>query len=484
MALRAPLRAGAELAHNLVAGLKLALFLPIRRWQFRASPLQFILLLALALGISLGRDLVPLWPDAELHLPGLMFEAAGYCLFLLSIGVICAVPGRAERALTLALVLLSITPAGFVLYLLLSEAAAAQTLIDLARAHQAVLAIYIGWYLAAVARALGLVLTPGLLRGAAMLLFYAACNVLPWFLLPGAPLWRATLPQSAAPAAEQEADVENLLLSQAALLDAQVAALRPQRPGVIDVYFIGVAGDAGEGVFLNEARHARRVFAERFDTRGRSLLLANSARTQDTLPIAAVRTVSDAIARVAAVMDPREDLLVLYLTSHGAEDGAFQLDLDFWWLQPLLPEALRAALDDAGVDWRAVIVSACHSGAFVEPLRDPRTLVISSARADRKSFGCGHDGDYTYFGEALLGQELARAESLPIAFQRARARIDARERDEGHEPSEPQMALGSELAARLELLDAELASRRRTPSPPAAIEIRAPSAGSAAAAGD
>jgi hypothetical protein len=101
----------------------------------------------------------------------------------------------------------------------------------------------------------------------------------------------------------------------------------------------------------------------------------------------------------------------------------------------------------------------------VDALRGPRSLVISSARADRNSFGCGHDGDYTYFGRAFLEQELPRAESIPAAFDGARARIDALEKSEGRVPSEPQMAVGEEIGPLLEALSTDLGWRRQQARP-------------------
>jgi hypothetical protein len=457
--LRLLLAALFDLARNVAAGFRLALWLPVRRWHFRTSVLQAFLLLALSLGIGLTHDFAATWPDNELNPDGLVFEAAMYFLFLLSVGLIGAAEDRPERALTLAVLILSISPTGFVAYTLLS--AGADSLIGADGQHLA-LVVYLAWYLAVVARSFGFVLKPGWARGVVLLLFYAACNIVPWFLLPGAALWRPAGAEAAYAEPLPAPDDEDLLLRQSAALDAQLLSLAAQRPGVVDVYFLGVAGDAAEEVFLNEASHARRVFGERFDARGRSLLLANHRRTLDTLPVAAVRTIAAAISRLAETMDPAEDLLVLFLTSHGVEDGGLVLDLDFRPLTPLSPAVLRQALDDAGVQWRVVIVSACFSGAFVDALRGPRSLVISAARADRNSFGCGHDGDYTYFGRAFLEQELPRADSIAAAFEGARRRVDARERSERRVPSEPQIWVGEEIGPFLDALAADLVWRRQT----------------------
>ena len=40
-------------------------------------------------------------------------------------------------------------------------------------------------------------------------------------------------------------------------------------------------------------------------------------------------------------------------------------------------------LDKAGVKWRVLVVSACHSGSFIDTLKDDHTL-ITAAAANRK----------------------------------------------------------------------------------------------------
>src|SRR3546814_7968665 len=91
-------------------------------------------------------------------------------------------------------------------------------------------------------------------------------------------------------------------------------------------------------------------------------------------------------------MDRDEDLLLLYLTMHGTEDHELAVTfpplLEEWITQP----QLRAALDDAGIRNRVVVISACFAGGFITDLRDARTLVITAARADRASPGCGKIG--------------------------------------------------------------------------------------------
>src|SRR3546814_18531152 len=101
-------------------------------------------------------------------------------------------------------------------------------------------------------------------------------------------------------------------------------------------------------------------------------------------------------------MDRDEDLLLLYLTMHGTEDHELAVTFPPLLEEWITPPQLRAVLDDAGIRNRVVVISACYSGGFLPDLRDARTLVITAARADRASFGCGNESAATWFGRAWL----------------------------------------------------------------------------------
>ena len=101
--------------------------------------------------------------------------------------------------------------------------------------------------------------------------------------------------------------------------------------------------------------------------------------------------------------------------------------------------------------WKVVVVNACYSGGFVPPLREPDTLVLTSAAADRSSFGCGSAADITYFGKAWLVDALNRTRDFVTAFQLARVEIEQWEQRDKLTPSQPQMAMGAGIEQQLAL---------------------------------
>lgn len=252
--------------------------------------------------------------------------------------------------------------------------------------------------------------------------------------------------------------------AQQALWQRQVQALAGPREGVVDVYGLVFAPYAGENVFRNESTMVAQVLEQRFGAQGRVVHLLNHAETAQTHVWATPQNLQRAIAALGARMDREEDLLVVYLTSHGASDH--QLAARHWPLEvpPVAPELLRTALDEAGIRHRVIAVSACYSGGWVEPLQDDATLVMTAADATHTSYGCGSRSDLTFFGRAVFDEQLRRTRSFTEAFEKAVPVIAQREVEAGKSDgfSNPQMRVGPRIApvlqALAERLDAEAAA--------------------------
>lgn len=132
------------------------------------------------------------------------------------------------------------------------------------------------------------------------------------------------------------------------------------------------------------------------------------------------------------------DGCLVYLTSHGSEDGAVLGE------RLLTPAALAGVIDGAcGARPSVVVISACYSGVFVPALAEPDRLVITAARRDRSSFGCGESDKYPFFDGCIL-QSLPHAGDFLILARQARACVARRERATGmRPPSEPQIVVGT-----------------------------------------
>lgn len=230
--------------------------------------------------------------------------------------------------------------------------------------------------------------------------------------------------------------LELALLRQSQLLTEALAELPFSTPAV-ELYGLSVAGDGGESVFLREARFASQVLRERLGAHG-VVMLANHRDHLDDLPMATREHLRIAIQTLAERSGP-EDLVLLFLTSHGSSDHQLSLRQPRLDLDDLPAAELAALLEPLRDRQKVVVISACYSGGFIDPLRDGKTLVMTAARRDRTSFGCAEDNDLTYFGRALLEKAFAETQDLQQAFERARDEIARREAEEELTPSEPQL---------------------------------------------
>ena len=313
----------------------------------------------------------------------------------------------------------------------------------------------------AVARTIGFVAgsaTP--LRRLAASMVFVLILAFPWYWQQTTWFWYppeevaedepAPTPEPPAKARASSIDAEQVLFQQPQLVQHALDAVRAQTPGKIDLFPIGFAGDGDEKVFRNEVEYFDRLMSQRFDAAGRTLALINAPETVQRTPLATLTNLRASLAGVAARMDTSEDVLVLFLTSHGSEEHTLYVGLEDMPLRQIEPRDLRAALDESGIRWRVVVVSACYSGGFVDALRDSGTLVITAARADRSSFGCGSTSQITWFGRAFLATALNQTTDFERGFDLASKQIREWELAQGETPSVPQIAEGWAIRKHLE----------------------------------
>ena len=242
-----------------------------------------------------------------------------------------------------------------------------------------------------------------------------------------------------------------MLYSQPRLMDEMFSGILPSEPARPNVYFLGFSAWSEQDVFIREVAQAREIVDERLGTRDRSVLLINHTMALDEIPIASVTNLETALLRLGRVMNVEKDTLVLFLTSHGIEN-LFGVQFPPMPLNHLTPPRLATMLEKSGIKHRIVIVSACHSGSFIPALRTANSVVMTASRADRVSFGCTNESEWTYFGNALFNHALRQTTSFVTAFTQARELIDGWEAKDKFKPSEPQMFVGAQAQPMLDRL--------------------------------
>ncbi|MBF7730158.1 C13 family peptidase [Pseudomonas sp. N040] len=238
--------------------------------------------------------------------------------------------------------------------------------------------------------------------------------------------------------------LELALLDQGALLERALAAVPASTPA-IELYSLTVAGDGNQSVFLREVDYVNRLLAGRFAAHGQISLVNHREHLADR-PLATRESIARAVQALASKSGP-EDVLFIYLSSHGSPEHELALQQPRLQLADLPASELAELLRPLQQRYKVLVVSACFSGGFVAPLQDAKTLIMTAARADRVSFGCSEEADFTYFGRALFAEALQQTDDLEQAFRLALAAVAAREQDAGFEPSEPQLSAAPAVLA-------------------------------------
>jgi hypothetical protein len=441
-----------QYVENLGFGLRLAFFLPIRAERMHASALMLVLLFATAVLLHFVRDFAVVGAGGTLMpfgLPGVLF----YVPNLLAAAVAIAwIAGRPAQALPLATAFAALS-----LPILALELTALSYAVESAGrfASSSRIAWILwqwavpGWLaLASAVAAFKLVRPTRWLPGAATVAVFLVVALSLGLVYRDRTLWTKPYDENAMQAQKQYmvAATEDAIYQQPRLLTQTLNAIEPGRNGLIDLYYVGMGGYARQDVFLREIKAVEKMMQEQFGARGRTASLLNNPKTVMEMPIASATSLRAVLKRMGEVMNRDEDILFLFMTSHGGKDHKFTLE--FWPLtfNDLTPDVVRSALDDAGIQWRVIVVSACYAGGFIGALKDERTIVVAAAGPDKKSFGCSHEAEWTYFGKAFFDEALRAEPRVTAAFESAREAVAAREkREQVDAHSDPQMVAGRSM---------------------------------------
>ena len=414
-----------------------------RRWppRFVVSFDQLAALLAVSLAIWALLDFLHAEPHAPLALDGLFGWACYLLLGLAACALIARAQSHAGDTRALLVPALAVSPFLLTLFWL------ALDLPVVARWPVTATIVALLYLMCLAVRVLGAAF--GKVRWGAALAAIVLILASPWVLglLPDTRLWVAEEAEQTQDAHDAD-DAEALFYEQPARIAAAVARVKPSQPGKPGVFFVGFAGDGAPGVFRREAQFAAEVFGTRYGSRDRTVLLINDVEDRDSYPLASVAGLEQTLKVLASRMNLDEDVLVLFLTSHGSADG-LEVANGSLPLEQLAPADLRAELDAAGIRWRVVVVSACYAGVFMDALKSETSAVVAAADAGHSSFGCEDDRELTWFGEAFLKDSLPRSASLQDAFRQAAALIAHREDADHQIHSNPQLYVGPLIQKKL-----------------------------------
>lgn len=233
-----------------------------------------------------------------------------------------------------------------------------------------------------------------------------------------------------------------------ALLAQQMAQAKTQLAQSPEprLLFAGMALDDRSTAFRNDVLLAEKV-AQTIDPQAVVFKLANPAFGQSADLPYATRENAEAVLQALSSLARPQDKVMLVLSTHGAPNllsvhagneqlGMLQTADLAKWLTPLREHP------------NLVVISACFSGSFIPPLRNPKGIMLTAAAHNRASFGCDSRSDGTYFIKELLGQPDLTTLNLHEAMKRAIAGVAKRETEmKLSPPSLPQQYYGGEAQA-------------------------------------
>jgi hypothetical protein len=442
-----------DLLCNLVGALALALLRRRSLESWRGDATQLVGLFGLYLTAGLAYDIYAAYPgpgrfDWE-ALPAASFWALPLLLSAWLIAHMSREPDADRRVLPMAVCAFALAALGSCASTALAVVADFSPAVD--KYYQYLVWVPVLWV--AIAWSIGAAKLAGLggWRAIVAVAVAAVMVIAPQSATdPGARLWVAAGEDQGSDQAG--AVSEQVLYAQGDLLQDSLDRIAPGRPGVTELYSIAFAGSGGEDVFLSEALGVNEVMSDLFETGDRSIVLANSQKHPGETPFATVTALQRTLATVAERMDEGEDVLFLFLTSHGSPDHTLDVSLSPYELEQLTPVRLRQLLDESGIRFRVIVVSACYSGGYIRSLANADTMVITASAADRTSFGCRDGRQWTDFGQAFFKEALPATGSFEGALRRARELIAQRETAANLPASDPQIFVGGAIRERLQAI--------------------------------
>jgi hypothetical protein len=222
------------------------------------------------------------------------------------------------------------------------------------------------------------------------------------------------------------------------------AALAPSAAPVQPIRWraVAAAGEDNAPVFDNAVERMTEILAARgvapVDRFTSDPMLQRADR-----PITTVDNMAAALN--ARRPEPGQGCLV-FLTSHGSRDGLILRD-DLDNGRRLSPSSLGRILDEGcGSAPTVAIVSGCFSGVFIGAVTEaPNRIILTAARDDRTSFGCGYEFQYTYFDDCMF-QAWPKSRTWVALYRAIAACVRSKEREINAVPSEPQAFFGDRVA--------------------------------------
>lgn len=216
-----------------------------------------------------------------------------------------------------------------------------------------------------------------------------------------------------------------------ALLEAQFqrveAQLASQSADAVKQVYVGSAQHSQSLAFQNDVLLMQEKL-QGLNPAFASIVLSNQVQMQQlSYPFATASNLQVVFAKLAEWSSQHRLALTLLISTHGSPD-VLSVNIGNNYLVPVRTAQLQQWL--RSLDPRTaitVVLSACYSGSFADALGGKNRMVLTSAAADRNSFGCSYNSQNTWFIAQLLGPRFQAAKTWESLYRETVAGVEEQE---------------------------------------------------------
>jgi len=438
---------------NLINGMKLLIFKRVDLNDFNVSLDQFVLLAVVFVCVIFFGSLILSFPNPEFNIYGFAGFSSQLIFITFSAYVLAKFLSSKTDTLTLSILLLSLWPLYSLIWIIIGGSAS-YNYWQFFGTKKILYFIFNIWMAAVIITTLYRASSANKIRLFSIFIVYILIIAIPSNYISFGNFWHKSYDYE--DNKFKLINQENTYYKQFSFIEELRKNLLPQRKGISDIYFVGFGSYASQDVFMKEVQYAQQVLDDKYDTTGRSISLINNSKTVNTIPLASKSNLNLVINHIGKLIDPNDDILFLYLTSHGSKKHKLSVNMFPLELNSISPNDLKEILENSRIKYRVILVSACYSGGFVEPLKDDYTVIFTASAKDKTSFGCSNKNDFTYFGRAIFKDNMEYNFNLISVFDKAIESINFREAKKKLEHSNPQLFIGHKIRKKLEILTREI----------------------------
>ncbi len=210
--------------------------------------------------------------------------------------------------------------------------------------------------------------------------------------------------------------------------------------------YVGSAQHSQSTAFMNDVLLTNQKLLQ-INPNFKSIILSNEINFRSLrYPFATLENLNKTFNVLSEISTKYKLTLVTLISTHGNVD-ILSVNINHSYYQPVKSDNILNWLNSLSKDSsKTILISACYSGSFIEPLRQSNTIILTASAKDRSSFGCHPRDKNTYFIQELFSPDFDMKVDWLGNFVLTEKRIVLLEKKERLSPSSnPQILVPDEF---------------------------------------